>query len=278
MHRLAAAGLLVVIATFAQRASAQASESSPASPSAHPLEAVLHFARREHAFLERTVQDYTCRIVKRERVNGTLQPYQSMFAKVRPAAGEEEERDLRPLAVFLQFEGPREVAGRRVLFVEGAYGNVMLVRQRRGGITLRVRPDGGLAARETTIPITTIGFHNMIERAIEQMEDDMQADPTGANTQVEFFRDAKIDDRPCTAIRIAHPRRQTNLDFHLAHVFIDKESHMPVRLDFYDWPDNRSEEPPLLGEFTYSAVKLNVGLTDADFDHERLGFHVPTND
>jgi hypothetical protein len=29
-----------------------------------------------------------------------------------------------------------------------------------------------------------------------------------------------------------------------------------------------------LGEFTYSDVKLNVGLTDADFDPERLGFHV----
>jgi hypothetical protein len=272
MHRLAAVGLLLVIAAFADGAAGETPSASPETRSVHPLEAVLRFARQEHAFLERTVLDYTCRIVKRERVNGTLQAYQSMFAKVRPAAGEKQE-DL-PLAVLLQFEGPREVAGRRVLFVEGAYGNVMLVRQRRGGITLRVRPDGGLAARETTIPINTIGFHNMIARAIEQMEDDMQADPAAANTEVEFFRDAKIDGRPCTAIRIAHPQRQRDLDFHLAHVFIDKESHLPVRLDYYDWPDQSSDEPPLLGEFTYSDVKLNVGLTDADFDPERLGFHV----
>jgi hypothetical protein len=266
-HR-AALGVLCLLALCNNAAAERPSASE------HPLEFVLRFAREEHAYLERTVHDYTCRIVKRERVNGKLQPYQSIFARVRPAVGGNGD-NVRPLAVLLQFEGPREIAGRRVLFVEDKFDNMMLVRQRRGGITLRVRVGGGLASRETAVPITTIGFHNMLRETIAQLEDDMQADPTGENTQVQLFRDAKIDGRPCTAIRVVHPRRQADLDFQLAHVFIDDESHLPVRLDFHDWPDAAGEQPVLLGEFTYSDVKINVGLTEIDFDPERQGFHVP---
>jgi hypothetical protein len=265
-------GGLFAFAVFASRAGAE-TPTAPQADTRHPLDAVLRFAREEHSYLERAVQDYTCRIVKRERVSGKLQSYQSILARVRPASSEGD-FEKRPLAVFLQFEGPREVAGRRVLFVENAFDNMMLVRQRRGGITLRVRVDGGLAARETAVPITTIGFHNMIRQTIEQLEDDKRADPAGENTEVEIFRDAKIDDRPCTAVRIAHPRRQADLDFHLAHVFIDEQSHLPVRLDFYDWPDTGAQQPVLLGEFTYSDVEINVGLGDADFDPQKLGFHV----
>jgi hypothetical protein len=274
LPRLFASALLLTTAIFSGPAAAEMEAAPSESVGGHSLDPVLRFARQQHAYLERTVQDYTCRIVKRERVDGALQPYQSIHAKVRPGAALPGQ-GIRPLAVLLEFHGPREVAGRRVLYVEDAFDNMMLVRQRRGGITLRIRPEGGLAARESALPITTIGFHNMIRQAIEQIESDMRADPTGENTRVDLFRDAKLDGRSCTAIRITHPRRQTDLDFHLAHVFVDNESHLPVRLDFYDWPDNSSEEPALLGEFTYLDVKLNVGLQDSDFEPQRLGFHVP---
>jgi hypothetical protein len=161
-----------------------------------------------------------------------------------------------------------------VLFVEGSFDGKMLVRRRTGGITLRISIDGGLAARESTLPITYLGFHNMLREAIQKMEGDIAADPTGENTRVELFKNATIDGRPCTAIRITHPDRDAKMDFHLAHVFIDNQTHLPVRLDYYDWPAGASEEPPLLGEFTYQDVRINVGLTEAHFDPARLGFHV----
>jgi hypothetical protein len=238
----------------------------------HPLEAVLQLARTECDYLERTVQDYTCRIVKRERINGVLQSQQFIQAKVRPAKFEAGAL-VQPFAVALDFLGPKNVAGRRVLFVEGAFEGKMLVRQRTGGITYRITPDGGLAARESLMPITSIGFHNMLREAIRQMEDDMTADPAGDNTRVEQFPSAKIDGRPCLAVRITHPRRQPNLDFHVAHVFLDSQWRLPVRLDFYDWPDTAEGKPVLLGEYTYQDVKLNVGLSSADFDPAALGLH-----
>ncbi|MBW3596476.1 MAG: DUF1571 domain-containing protein [Planctomycetes bacterium] len=238
----------------------------------HPLDPVLRLARKEIDYLERAVHDYTCRIVKRERIDGTLQTHHIILARVRPAKFDDG-RQVRPLAVLLEFQAPRKAAGRRLLFIDGAFDGRMLVRQREGGITFRINPDGGLAARETRMPITTIGIHNMLRGAIEQMEDDIAADPSGDNTRVEWFQNAKIDDRPCMAVRIIHPQRQSDLDFHVAHVFIDEGWRLPVRLDFYNWPAAADNDPILLGEFTYQDVKLNVGLTDADFDHRRLGFH-----
>jgi hypothetical protein len=238
----------------------------------HPLDAVLQLARDECDYLERTVQDYTCRIVKRERIDGVLQSQQFLRAKVRPATSAAGAQD-QPFAVVLDFLAPQKVAGRRVLFVEGAFEGKMLVRQREGGITYRITPDGGLAARESAMPITSIGFHNMLRDAIQQMEDDIAADPTGENTRVEQFPNAKIDGRPCRAIRITHPRRQPNLDFHVAHVFLDSQWRLPVHLDFYDWPATAGGQPVLLGEYTYQEVKVNVGLTDADFDPAALELH-----
>lgn len=238
----------------------------------HPLDSVLRFTQQEFAYLQRTVHDYTCRIVKRERVNGALQEHQYLRAWVRPASLEAGPA-AHPFAVLLDFQAPRKVAGRRVLFVEGMYEGKMLVRQRAGGMTFRVSPEGGLAARESAMPITSIGFHNMLREAMRQMEDDIAADPLGANTRVDLFKNAKIDNRACTAIRITHPRRQEGLDFHMAHVFLDEQWRLPVRLDFYDWPATEGGEPALLGEYTYQDVKINVGLSDADFDHRRLGLH-----
>src|SRR5687767_14471988 len=74
---------------------------SPARNEPHPLEPVLRFARQEYEYVRRTVQDYTCRIVKRERLDGVLQPHHYIRAKIRPAAFDAG-RPTRPLAVWLE--------------------------------------------------------------------------------------------------------------------------------------------------------------------------------
>ena len=50
---------------------------------------------------------------------------------------------------------------------------------------------------------------------------------------------------------------------------------MPVRYAAYTWPETPSEKPLLLEEYTYVNMKINVGLTDKDFDdhNESYGFH-----
>ena len=47
---------------------------------------------------------------------------------------------------------------------------------------------------------------------------------------------------------------------------MDDELQLPIRYASYDWPAAPGQEPPLLEEYTYLNMKVNVGLTDADFD------------
>src|SRR5687767_7943582 len=60
----------------------------PASPelgqlTGHPLEPALDRAYKALKQIEREYKDYTCTLVKRERVDGKLTDYEYMFTKVR---------------------------------------------------------------------------------------------------------------------------------------------------------------------------------------------------
>ena len=98
-----------------------------AVPANHPLAAVLDYARKEQTFLREIVRDFTGRLVKRERIYGDLQDYQYIDMQLR-----EEVRDggqvVSPLGIFMEFVGPADVLGRRVLYVAGENEGKMLVR------------------------------------------------------------------------------------------------------------------------------------------------------
>lgn len=49
-------------------------------------------------------------------------------------------------------------------------------------------------------------------------------------------------------------------------VYIDHELGLPIRFEAYDWPKSAGAEPKLVEEYTYSDLKTDIGLGDADFD------------
>jgi hypothetical protein len=102
------------------------------------------------------------------------------------------------------------------------------------------------------------------------LEQEMRLDPSGENTEVRYYRGARLNDRVCTHIQVRHARRQEGLVFHIADVFVDDELQLPLRVATYDWPDENAPRPSLIGEFNYTDLKLNVGLSDADFDPRRI--------
>ena len=82
---------------------------------------------------------------------------------------------------------------------------------------------------------------------------------------------AKLNHRSCTVIRVVHPAKQDGLQFHEANVFVDDQLHVPVRVDFSDWPARyRDPSPRLIAEYTYTNLQLNVDLADIAFDPARL--------
>lgn len=245
---------------------------APRPAAQHPLDWVLKFAREEQVYLQRTVRDFTCRVTKRERIEGELQDYRYIDMWVREP-GDAGGRLSQPLSVLLDFLGPAEVEGRKVLFVAGRNDDRLLVRKggrRFGYVVTDLDPESAVVKQESLMPITEIGFSQVLGRTIRTLEQDVAADPRGDNTIVEHITTAKINGRPCHMLRITHPRRRDGLQFFSASVSIDSELHIPVRFDVYDWPEKAGHEPPLVSEFTYTDVTLNAGLDDTTFAPVRM--------
>jgi hypothetical protein len=241
----------------------------------HPLTPVLEFARKEQAFLRNTVKGFTCRLVKRERIEGTLQDYHYIDMEVREEI-RNGERIEKPLSIFLKFLGPDDVAGRRVLYVEGQNDGKMVVRnggRRFAHVVVKIDPRGERASRESLVPITEIGFEQLLSRMIVILETHTRVDATGENTHVRRITDARLDKRPCTVIRITHPEKQVGLNFHEANVFVDDALHVPVRVAYSDWPEQPGAAPRLMAEYTYTSLELNPTLGDDHFDPALLRSH-----
>jgi hypothetical protein len=240
-------------------------------PKRHPLAAVLKFARAEQGYLDRNVHSFSCRLSKRERIEEDLQDMQYLEMQFQ-----EERRSgdgVRPMRVYLAFLSPSEVKGRKVLFIEGQNGGKMLVR--KGGkrfnyAVVKIDPLGEGAQRESMVPITDLGFGRLLGRQIEILESHARIDASGENTSVQHYTDAKINGRPCELLRITHARKQPGLQFHMANVYIDNQLHVPTRIDISGWPAAEGDSPPLIAEYTYTDLKLNVDFPESTFDPARL--------
>jgi len=230
-----------------------------------PLDAALQIARDGLEHCRAEVNDYTATLVKRERVDGTLGEHEFMFVKVRNrkiANGQL----VQPLSVYLMYLKPTAVKGREVVYVEGKNdGNIIA---HEGGFkgrflpTVPLPPTGMLAMRGQRYPITEIGIENLIVKLIERGETARQHPEVTCS----FRKNAKVKDRVCTVLEVIQPSPHPQLDFYQAQVFIDDNYNLPIRYISYDWPKRQGEPLEVIEEYNYVDLKVNVGLTDADFD------------
>ncbi len=236
-----------------------------AGPAQPPLDVALRIARDGLARCRAEVQDYTATLVKRERVDGTLGEHDYMFLKVRNRKVVDGKL-VQPLSVYLTYLRPASVKGREVIYVEGKNDGNLIAHE--GGFkgrflpTVPLPPTGIMAMRGQRYPITEIGIENLIVKLIERGETARQH----ADVTCTFRKNAKVKDRVCTVLEVNQPNRHPELDFYQAQVFIDDEFNLPIRYVAYDWPRRQGEAPQIIEEYNYIDLKLNVGLTDADFD------------
>jgi hypothetical protein len=235
----------------------------------HRLDPALAVARDGLTSIRATINDYTATLVKRERIDGELLDYEYMAVKVRNHK-EVDGKIATPFSVYMNFLKPAGVKGREVIYVEGRNENKLVAHE--GGLsgrllpTVWLAPTGVLAMRGQKYPITDMGIENLVLKLIERGDRDRAAG--NKTVEVSFHQDAKINGRQCTLLQVKNHEPSPNLDFHLAQIFIDDELNVPVRYVAYDFPPKEGEPMPVIEEYTYLNIKLNVGLTDKDFDHE----------
>jgi hypothetical protein len=224
--------------------------------SAHPLAPVLAFARRVDANLKKTVRDYTATVHKQERIGSKLGPMEICAVKIRE----------QPFSAYMKFEAPKDLKGQEALYVAGANDGNMFAHAGSGwrswAGTVQIPPTGPIAMLGQRYPITELGIANLTRRLIEVGEHDQEY----SECYVWTDKDAKVGDRSCTSFTVMHPKKRKAFIYHIARIFVDNELMVPVHYEAYDWPDKPGEPPVLLERYTYTNLKLNPGLTDADFD------------
>jgi len=268
MLRAPLAAILIAMGVSAPAATAHAAEE--AAP--HPLMPLLRTAYHVYRQMDQQIQDYTCVLTKRERVNGRLRGYETMVVKIRHQQALDG-RVVTPFSVYVRFLRPARLKGREVLYVHGKNHGKMIVHN--GGtrfeyITTAVPPDSPVALQHNRYPITEIGVKNLTRRLIEDGQEELQYD----DVRLSIAPGAKVDGRPCTMIEVSHAAPREGLSYQFARILFDDVLQIPVHYSAYDWPKEPGGAPRLIEEYTYTKIRINVGLTDADFDHrnERYGF------
>lgn len=238
----------------------------------HPIDPALVIAHDGLRNIRENVRDYTCVMVKRERIGETLHDYEYMFAKIR-SEKVENGQVVVPFSAYLYFLKPESIKGREVIYVRGENKGQMIAHERRDSFkgkfgSLWLRPDGAMAMQGNRYPITEIGLETLVQRLIEKGTLDKQ-NGRPEECEVTFRKGAKINGRVCTMLEVKHPQPRPYFDFYVAQIFIDDELNVPLRYAAYTWPTQPGGAlgpDVLIEEYTYTQLKLNVGLTDKDFD------------
>lgn len=233
----------------------------------HPLDPALDIARQGLEHLRADIRDYSCTLVKQERINGVLNEQEYMYTEIRNRQVQNGQVVV-PFGVYMYFLKPDKAKGREVIYVEGRNENKLVAHEANflktfGAVWLD--PNGPIAMRGNLYPITDVGVETLILKLLEKGERDRQR----GEVDVKFIPNAKLNGRICTVLQVTHPERRPYFDFHIAQIFIDDEYNVPVRYVAYSWPTRPGGNPELIESYTYLNLKLNVGLTDDDFNHEK---------
>ncbi len=224
------------------------------------------------------ITDYTCIFIKREKIKkkGIVGP-QYMFAKVR-CRKMEGDKIVVPFSVYTKFVKPASLKGREALYIENVKDGKLLAKE--GGTKGRFLPaiylpvDSRFIMADNRYPITEFGIETLTQRLLDRG----RADRNIADAKVIYSDGAQVCGRKCRLLEIRRDKPKVGIDAEygmnvpLARVFIDNELQVPIRYCAFDWTEDSSGVGTVLEEYTYSNLKLNVGLTDEDFDCENPAY------
>ena len=230
-----------------------------AGTDSHETERVAPIARALASIKEcqlrfRNIRDYTCTFSKRERIKGQLTPLQVIMMKART----------QPRSIYLKFRQPSP--GREAIYVVGSHDGKVLVHDvglnKLLAGTLSLEPTGGRAMEGCRHPISEAGIGPLLDTLQTRWSSEL--DPS--ESVVAFRDDQMVGTRRCTMIETTHPHQQPEFMFYRVRLFIDDELGLPIHFEAYDWPSSPGAPAELVEDYTFSDLRLNVGLSDLDFN------------
>jgi hypothetical protein len=201
------------------------------------------------------VHDYTCILIKRERLRQQMQPDHLISMRVRS----------QPFSIYMKWQAPRSLEGQEACYVAGKNNGMMRVHS-SGLLSLigwvPLDPRDPRAMDNTHHAITEAGIGNLIERLAKRWDEEWRINQTQVNVS-----ECEVNHRACTRVELTHPPGG-KFTFYRSLVYFDKETRLPLRIENYSWPQPRGPSEGFLEEvYSYVDVRLNVKLPDEAFNY-----------
>jgi len=230
-------------------------------------EKLVHWAKTDHiALLKhcrehciRQVRDYTCTLVKQERIKGALGQEQEVQVKFMNS----------PFSVAMKWVRNAPIAN-RMLYVEGKFNNKMIVRPKSGllriltGGSVFRDPEGADVRKNTLRPVTMFGF----DRGMRELLKVYTAAKKAGDLEEKFGGYADVAGRKVLVLERYLPAKD-DYPARKTIICIDPEYLVPVYIEGFDWDDRLSSR------YTYKDIRFNVDLTEDDFLPEANGIETP---
>jgi len=191
------------------------------------------------------LHDYTCILNKRELVKGKILEQKNIIVKFK-----------KPLCIYLKWtEGSDK--GTEAIYVQGKYKNELQVH--KGGFlniyNFSLDPKGKLAMKNNRHNITE-AYIGQIVYLIKSNYDLYKKSGEGSITY-EGMQD--LDGVKTMLFKATFPKGKGYYAQRMM-ISIDAKTYLPIRTEIYGWQNE------FLEMYHYSKIKLNIGLTDKDFD------------
>ncbi len=250
---LGAAALLGLAALCGANPPAARPTDKPAEVS--PMDEPLRLLAEARSSFDK-VFDYTCTLVKKERINGELTPENVIAMSVRSD----------PFGVDLRWLRPQSVSGQEACYVAGRNDGKMRVRSAGllGAVGfISMDPTDPRCQKTSRHAITEAGIGNLIQRFIGRWELERKLNVTQVR-----IGEYEYNKRRCVRVETIHPTNPDNQFLcYRTVVYFDKDNHLPIRIEGYDWPHGDGDSGALVESVSYANLHLNVGLADETFNH-----------
>jgi outer membrane lipoprotein-sorting protein len=186
---------------------------------------------------------YTLTLNKQERIKGKLNPTETIFVKWK-----------KPSMVYLKILSGKN-KGREIIYVKGKNKNKMIVSPGGflGGITIRISPYSRIATKNNRHSITEAGMASTIGRINLDIKMDMKKE--NKTIRISYVGIEKFKEVETIHIRVENSSYAAKTE-----IYLYRSSHLLYGLHSYN------KSGGLLESYTYSNIKVDVKLTEYDFD------------
>jgi len=195
------------------------------------------------------IKDYTSIYYKQERLDGELQGVETILLKYRE----------KPRGIYMKWlDGPWK--GREVLYNENLSKDKVRVRESGllGVIPVWINYRSPIAMRGTNHPVVEVGLKFMLDLNLREYK------KAFANKELARKNHGiqMVDGRRVFVMENIMTRNNPKANYYCHRVkqYMDYERALEPKVEVFNWNDELQES------FIYTKLKLNVGLTEKDFD------------